>query len=430
MDCGQSVPPAHPRSFREPKRQAPRGSEDWARPWVRLKYFTWHPCVYGRMIGEASEDARPGDLVQVRDKNGQIFGLGLYNPQARVPLRVIHHGADKALDELVFLELLERAIVLRERTLGEAIAACRLVNSDGDGLSGLVIDRYEDVLSVEATSLGIYQRLPTWLPWLHQRLGTKRQHVHVDPEIARMEGIKATPTEAPKPVRIREQGVRYEVRFDTGQKTGFFCDQRDNRRRLGEWVKSGRVLDLCCYTGGFALAAKILGGAEEVTAVDWDEKALAQAKVNANLNQTRIHWVHADAFVYARQMEKNGETFETVVLDPPKFLLSREDELFGRRKYMDLNALGLRLVSDGGLFVTCSCSGLLSAQEFEGLVVSTAHKENIRLQILERTGAGPDHPVMSNCPESRYLKVLWARVFRLKGTSSTDEVLDSTQLTS
>ncbi|MCB1129177.1 MAG: class I SAM-dependent rRNA methyltransferase, partial [Verrucomicrobiae bacterium] len=166
---------------------------------------------------------------------------------------------------------------------------------------------------------------------------------------------------------------------------------------------------LCCYTGGFAVAAKVLGEAAEVTGVDLDEAAVAQARRNANLNQARIRWVHADAFAFARQMQQNGEQFDVVVLDPPKLIETREEAPEGLRKYEDLNALAMRLLAPDGLLVTCSCSGLLEAEEFERMVIRMAHRLDLRLQILDRTGAGPDHPVLSNCPESRYLKLLWTR---------------------
>ena len=206
----------------------------------------------------------------------------------------------------------------------------------------------------------------------------------------------------------QQEGVINEGR----NKTGFFCDQRDNRRAVVRFAKDARVLDLCCYTGGFSLNAKVMGGAAEVTSVDLDEVALEQAKRNANLNQVRLKFVHADAFAYARQMQQNGEKWDVVVLDPPKFIFTRDaaGNWEGRQKYEDLNLLAISLVKPGGIFVTCSCSGLLSLEDFEAHVIKAAHRQSRRLQFFDRTGPGVDHPVYSNCLESRYLKVLWARV--------------------
>jgi len=171
------------------------------------------------------------------------------------------------------------------------------------------------------------------------------------------------------------------------------------------------VLDLCCYTGGFSLAARVMGGAEEVTGVDLDEKAILQAKRNANLNSARVDWVHCDAYSFARQMRKDGKKFEVVILDPPKFVFSQEEAEDGLRRYEDLNILGISITEPGGLLVTCSCSGQLSADDFERLVIRAGQKLDRKLQFIDRTGACLDHPVMSNCPEGRYLKVLWARVW-------------------
>jgi 23S rRNA (cytosine1962-C5)-methyltransferase len=392
----------------------PDGSENWPKPWVQMKYFSFHSCIYKSMLGSASSDARAGDLVAVFDKEGQPFGTGLYNPKARVPLRMVDHGETRVGEE-IFLQRLEDAMGLRCKLLAlpEVTDAFRVVHSDGDRLSGLVVDKFGDVLSIEVHSLGIFQRLPSWLPVLHERLGTKRFVLEVDDKVARMEGImpRKLPWDSVRSVRIREHGLRYEVNFEEGHKTGFFCDQRENRHHFARWTPGQTVLDLCCYTGGFALAASVLGQAKEVTGVDLDEKAIALAKRNANLNQARIEWVHCDAFSYARQVQQNGRIWDVVVLDPPKLVLSRDDEADGARKYEDLNRLALRVVRRGGIFVTCSCSGLVSAEDFERLVMKAAHKERKRLQFFDRTGPGADHPVMSNCPEGRYLKVLWARVF-------------------
>jgi 23S rRNA (cytosine1962-C5)-methyltransferase len=390
----------------------------WPRPWAQLKYVTFQPAIFPRLLGEVSPDARPGDWVSVYDKNGEPVGAGLYNPRAKIPLRVVAHGSGP-VGEDYFDGALRRAVALRRDTfrLDAETDAYRLVNSDGDGLSGLTIDRYGEVLFCEVYSLGIAQRLPNWLPLLHELAGTRFARVHVDHDLGSLEGIKPstfneTNAAAPATVKIRENGVRYEVDFAAGHKTGFFCDQRDNRRRIARLTQGARMLDLCCYTGGFSLSAKVLGGAGEVTSVDLDEVSIAQARRNANLNQVRLGFVHADAFAYARQMFQNKESWDVVVLDPPKFIFTRDahGNWEGRQKYEDLNQLAIGLVKPGGIFVTCSCSGLLSLEDFEQHVIKAAHRLNRRLQFFDRTGPGPDHPVYSNCLEGRYLKVLWARL--------------------
>jgi 23S rRNA (cytosine1962-C5)-methyltransferase len=395
------LPPADPSTFLE--------------PWVQLKYFSYHPCIFPRLIAGTSKGVRKGELVHVYDKNGHAFGSGLWNSQARVPLRVLTHDPEFATEDRL-RQLVEHAAQFRlNLNLDSQTTAYRVVHSDGDRLSGFVVDRYGDVLRVEVHSYGVWQRLEQWLPLLHEKLGTKRQIISVDPDLSRIEAMPPQSLgqqgDEVRSIKITEHGVRYLVDFTTGHKTGFFCDQRDNRRSLTQFTQGQDVLDLCCYTGGFSLSAKVMGGAAEVTGVDLDEKAIEQAKQNANLNQCRINWVHTDTFKYARQMQQLGRKWGVVVLDPPKLIFSRDDEEGGYKKYEDLNRLASTLVAPGGIFVTCSCSGQLSESEFIRIVTKAAHREGKKLQFFNKTGPGADHPVFSNCPESSYLKVLWARVW-------------------
>ncbi|MBC2606455.1 class I SAM-dependent rRNA methyltransferase [Pelagicoccus albus] len=383
-------------------------------PWVEIKTFTFHPTIYKSMLGKTSPSAVAGDIVTVYDRKGQVFGSGLYNGRARVPLRMYQHG-EESFGEADFLTLLDRAISLRRDALklDSVSEAYRVAHSDGDGLSGLVVDRLGTVLSIQVHSYGIYQRLPEWLPYLKEKLGAEQAIVEVDPKIADLEGIEidAQLSDDVRFAKFEEHGIRYEADFRDGHKTGFFCDQRDNRKRFGDLADGKDVLDVCCYTGGFALNA-VRGGATNVTAVDLDEKAIAQAKRNANLNgQARVNWTHCDAFSFMRQMQRNGRQWDLVNLDPPKLVFSKEQQAEGMKKYEDLNQLACTLVKPGGLMATYSCSGQLSAEEFEAMAIRSAHRAGRRLQIIERTGAGADHPVMSNCPESRYLKALWSVVW-------------------
>ncbi|MCW1914116.1 class I SAM-dependent rRNA methyltransferase [Luteolibacter sp. GHJ8] len=381
-------------------------------PTVRLKYFSYHPAIWPRMIGEVSRDAKAGSLVQVIDKEGKPFGSAFWNPKAGMPLRVFAHGAE-VVGEDFFIGAIQRAAELRRNImkLDETTEAYRAIHADADQLPGLVADKFGKVLSLEVTNLAAWQRLDAWIPALHEAFGTEKAHVRVDPDLGRIEGIPSlghSLSETIRPLKIREHGVTFQIDPSGGHKTGFFCDQRDNRKKFGALAAGKSVLDLCCYTGGFSVSAA-LGGAEEVTAVDLDENAVELAKRNANLNQQRVKFTHADAFTWTRTMIENGRKWDLVIADPPKFIHGREDQL-GHNKYHDLNKLALQLVKPGGLFVTCSCSGMLSADEFEKIVVSAAHRQDRRLQIFDRTGAGPDHPTLSNYPESRYLKLLWCRV--------------------
>ncbi len=400
----------------------PTGAES---PWVLLRSATPHPLIYKRMLRTADPAARPGDVVNVYDKHGQRFGRGLYSPNSQIAVRMLVHG-DRLVDDDYWRSHLHRAVALRERLrLSEISDAYRLVHAEGDGLSGLIVERYADCLVFEVFSIGMYQRCALFARLLAERLGPPhsldrpdrsneawRVVIRADDRIERIEGfhVRSSERDAGGDVTIREHGVRYRVDVTAGHKTGFFCDQRDNRRRLATFCSDAEVLDLCCYTGGFGLCAKVLGKARAVTSVDLDEKALITTRTNANLNQSRINIVHSDAFGYLRQMIANKRSFDVVVCDPSKFAMSRLEIDDALKKYHDLNALAARVVRPGGILLTCSCSGLVPMGRFTEAVNAGARRAGRTLQLFDRTGAAPDHPIMLSCPESEYLKALWCRV--------------------
>jgi 23S rRNA (cytosine1962-C5)-methyltransferase len=381
-------------------------------PKVHLKYQTFHPSIWPKMVGEVSRDAKPGDLVEVFGKLGTRFGWGLWNPKARMPLRIVSHSMED-LDESFFENAIVRAGKLRREVLklDKETECYRCVHGDADFLPGIVADKFGDVLSVEITAFAAWMRLERWLPLMHEAFGTKRVVVQVDSDLAKIEGIPRSggvQSDEVRSVKITENGVRYEIDFSQGHKTGFFCDQRDNRKKFGGLCEGKNVLDLCCYSGGFSVSAA-LGGASDVTAVDLDEAAVAMAKRNANLNSAKVKLTHADAFTWVRTMIENGRKWDVVMVDPPKFMFGKEDEI-GYAKYHDLNKLASQLVDKDGVLVTCSCSGQLGVEAFENIVTGVIHRQDKRLQVFDRTGAGGDHPTLSNYPESRYLKAIWGRV--------------------
>ncbi|NLX23635.1 MAG: class I SAM-dependent rRNA methyltransferase [Phycisphaerae bacterium] len=393
----------------------PAGSQEYPYPWVRLRSVSAGPFVYRRMVQEVGPGTKPGDLVAVYDRRDTLFGHGFYHDRSQIAVRLL--SWDRApVDDAFFAGRIARAVDLRRRLLGDRpdVDTCRLIHAEGDGLSGLIAEQYADWIAIEVFSLGIFNRLPLIRRLLSEQTGLSRFVVRADDRVERLEGFRVPPDasdEVPRTVTVVEHGVRFRVDLQGGHKTGFFCDQRDNRRRLADWCGGQHVLDVCCYTGGFGLYAMKLGGAASVTGVDLDEQAVALAQANAKLNETRIQHVHADAFAYLRQMQTNGRLFDVVVLDPPKFVPSREDFHEGARKYVDLNTLALSVLKPGGLLLTCSCSGLVSRDDFLGMVRSAAGRHQRPFQILDFTGAAPDHPVLSNCPEGAYLKALWARVW-------------------
>jgi 23S rRNA (cytosine1962-C5)-methyltransferase len=356
----------------------------------------------------------PGDLVRVVDGDGQHIGFALWNGRSQISLRFLSRRTEPPGPEFWSRRIMQ-AVDLRRSILNldRQTNAYRIVHAEGDGLTGLVVDRYADVLSVEVFSLGIYQRIGPILSSCADQLGTGHFRVGVDERVAQQEDFPGRPLASPQlppRVTIEEHGIRYRIHFDQAHKTGFFCDQRDNRRDLARFCADRSVLDLCCYTGGFGLNALKHGQAREVTCVDLDEKAVELARENGHANQVRLDVIHADAFGYMRQMAINGRTYGVLVLDPPKLIGDRAEIAPGKRKYFDLNVLAMKLVEPGGLLVTCSCSGLLPALEFLTLLRAAARKAQRPAQLLALTGAAADHPVALDAPESAYLKAAWLRV--------------------
>jgi len=397
---------------------------------VAIRSNGQHPFVYRKMTIGPTGRVRPrdGDLVRVVDRDGLPLGFGLWNTRSQINVRMIAPGIDPP-GEAFWRSRIDRAIALRHEMLDlpAVTNAYRVIHAEADGLSGLIVDKFDDVLSVEIFSLGMYQRIGPILKILQEKTGTKHFRVHVDERIALAEDFPGRPLASPKlppRVTIEENGVRFRVQFEGSHKTGFFCDQRENRKGVSDFTTEKSVLDVCCYTGGFGIYALKRGKAREVTCVDLDEKAIAIARDNANANQVRPSLVHSDAFGYLRQMGANRREFGVVVLDPPKMIPGRDDIASGKRKYFDMNVLALNVVEPGGLMLTCSCSGLLSTEEFVILLRAAARRAGRSVQVMRVTGASPDHPVGLEALEGAYLKAVWLRVNeRTVPTSETDELL-------
>jgi 23S rRNA (cytosine1962-C5)-methyltransferase len=399
-------------------------------PEVVVKSAGLHPLLYRKRIAHVGATAHAGDTVAVYDGEGNLVGYGLYNPRSEIAVRLLG-GPDDLPDEAFWQAKLERAVQLRRELLklDEVTDSYRVVHAEADGLPGLMIDKLGDVLSAEAFSLGMYQRASGILARLAPLVGTRHTLIRGGPATVAQEGFEGPPmasADFPARVTIQEFGTRFRIDFAEGHKTGFFCDQRDNRRMLAGFCKGKSVLDLCCYTGGFAIQAMKLGGASSVIGVDLDEGPLALARENANLNQVRAKFVQADAFAYMRDMLQNGRKFDVVVLDPPKLIRSRAELEDGTRKHFALNKLAMQLVAPGGLMLSCTCAGLLPQSEFVRLVYAAARQAGAEItpatpeqsarhaprsmQVLFKTGAAADHPIASNCPETEYLNAVWMRM--------------------
>lgn len=382
--------------------------------------------IFRKQIGRV-DSAQPGDLVAVYGDRNRLLGYGLYNSRSELALRMLWRSPVLPTEESWKQRLLS-AVFLRTSLLNldEQSSAWRVVHAESDGLPGLVIDKLGDVLSAECFSLGMYRRASALLGLLEPMLGTKHTRISTSPQFESQEGTRPkslNSEDCPSEVTIHEYGTRFRVRFEGGHKTGFFCDQRENRRRLADFCAGKSVLDLCCYTGGFSVQARTLGHATEVTGVDLDAAPLEVAKQNANLNQQRIRFVQSDAFNYMRDMQAAGRQFDVVVLDPPKLIRSRAEIEVGTKKHFELNRLAMRLVKPGGLLLSCTCAGLLPEADFLKLLSQAAQQSGPvtqpakdgrpprhgprTMQIIARTGAAPDHPVAGQVPETDYLNAAW-----------------------
>ena len=383
-------------------------------PAVRLKIArrSAHPWIFQKMVEKPPTRLPPGSVVDVIDRDGQWVGRGFYNGHSRISLRVLTTDPAEAIDAAYFARRLERSIGLRRQWLGlDAVSdAYRLVHSEGDGLSGLVVDRFGGVLVLEFFSAGMYRFRETIVEALQAHYPGARAYWFAEEHVQKQESFDCRSPEPPGAEVIVEHGVRFRVAPGSKHKTGFFLDQRDNRQALADLCRGKRVLDLCCNTGGFAVYAKARGAADEVEGVDLDEQALALARQNAGLNQARVRFVQADLFPWLRETTANGQRFDVVVLDPAKQTRDREEIDYAFKRYTDMNRLALGAVAPGGLFLTCSCTGLVSEADFLETVRRSAWQAGRSLQILKVSGAGPDHPYLLHVPEGRYLKAAFARV--------------------
>ena len=379
-------------------------------PTVRLRVggARGHLHFFRKMVHRPDEPIDPGALVDVLDRDGAFVGRAFYNPRSNIALRLLTTDPAAPAGDDFFRKCLRDAVALRHDLLKlpSVTDAYRVCHSEGDGLSGLVVDRYGPVLSIEIFSRGFFKLLDRVKAWLLELYPGSKFCVRADDTAALLEGFNPPPPETPEGVIVKEHGVEYRIDFERGHKTGFFCDQRDNRAAVARMAAGRRLLDLCSYTGGFAISAA-KGGAQRVVGVDMDEKALDLARQNARLNKVKVDFLHADLFNYLRQ---SREKFGFVVLDPPKLARDAEDLPKARRTYHDMNAMAMKAVEPGGLLLSCSCSGRVAEEEFLQIVRGAAQTAGRTLQTFWVGGAGPDHPVSSLYPEGRYLKAVFSRV--------------------
>lgn len=379
-------------------------------------FYGRHPWVYAGAIAAVEGAPADGDEVDLVSHTGPFVARGLYNSRSKIRVRLYTWDAGVPLDRAFFRSRLEDAIHLR-RLLGleGEGRACRLVFSEGDGLSGCIVDRYDRWLALQFTSLGLAQRREWFLQALAELLRPAGIYQRTERGIGQLEGLEARDElirgEAPPgPIEIEEGGMRFLVNLAEGQKTGFYLDQRDNRQAAAALTKGRRMLDAFCYTGGFGIHAA-RAGATSVLGIDQSEPALQLAQANARLNGLdNLTFVRGEVFDELDSLVERGERFGVVVLDPPKFARARHAVDEALRGYRRLQTLALRLLEPHGFLVTCCCSGLIGMDMLEDLLAQLAAEEKRGVQILQRRGPAPDHPVSVSCLESHYLKCLIAHV--------------------
>lgn len=378
-------------------------------------FFGRHPWLFSGAIQTVQGTPKDGEVVSVFSSDNQFIAKGLFNSKSQIRVRLYSWNEGEELNESFWKSKIQNAIALRENTLGfSPKSACRLINSEADGLSGLTVDRYGDFLSVQLTSLALALQKDLLFKILSETLQPKGILVKADKTLAALEGLEIASgphwgEEPEGPVVIEENGLQFELNLAVGQKTGYYLDQRDNRLAVQKYAKGLKALDACCYTGGFALNLS-KAGALSVKALDTSKPALKAAQRNAELNSlTNIEWLEADAFEYLKGAADRSEKFGIIVLDPPKFVRSFKDKASALQGYAKLNELAIRLLEANGILVTCSCSGLVSKEDFLTVLSSVSERSRRDIQVLEQRGAASDHPVSATCPETEYLKCFICR---------------------
>ena len=376
--------------------------------------FRRHPWIFATAVEALVGRARPGDTVAVETHDGRALGRAAWSPASQIRARMWTFDAGEGIDDAFFRRRIEAAVA--RRAAHTALAGqdgVRLVHGEADGLPGLIVDRYGEVLVVALNSAGTERWRGAIVGALLRATGASHVYERSDSDVRRLEGLEprvgplhGTP---PDSLVISEHGVRLLVDLVGGHKTGFYLDQRENRRLTRDLAAGRRVLNCFCYTGGFSLQA-LAGGAREVASVDSSAPALVAAQTSLALNEGldagRARWLDADVFGLLRDLKSSGEQFDLVILDPPKFAPSSAHAERAGRAYRDINRLGLQLLAPGGLLMTYSCSGGVSAERFRGFVASAAADASVDAVVLQHLQAGADHPVALAAPEGEYLKGL------------------------
>ncbi len=378
-----------------------------------------HPWVKLNSIIEQVDPPVPGEVVDLVLPDGNWLGRGIYNPNSNIRVRLLTWNQSDDIDELLISKRMETAFQLRE---GNAelrnLTARRLIFSEADLLSGLIVDQYGKYLVVQVASVAMHRFLDCVLDCLSARWNPEGIFLQIDERTAKLEGLEPRsevvrgrlPTHG---VELEEHGLTFHLDLAGGQKTGYYLDQRDNRKAIVPWIPAeAEVLDVCSYLGGFALTIAKWSAAKSVLGLDSSAKTIERATEHARINgMEHVQFRCDDFFDGLSSMVDEGRQFDVVVLDPPRLAGSRNQLAQALRAYHRLNYLAVRLIRPGGILCTCSCSGRVSRSDFQDMLLGVSRHARRDIQILEQRGAGADHPSLVSCPETDYLKCFLCRVF-------------------
>lgn len=376
-----------------------------------------HPWVFSGAIECINGTPASGDTIAVRDAAGQFLGWAAYNADSQISARIWSWNEQESIDRAFFHKRIETALGARHALgLEQAGNGMRLVHGESDGLPGLIVDRYGEVLVMQLGSAGPERWRDTLADILQELCSPICIYERSDSDGRELEGLPkrcgVLRGTLPAQVEVKEHGLRFAVDVAAGQKTGYYLDQRNNRALTGRLAEGRDVLNCFCYTGGFSLYA-LRGGAKSVLSIDSSQEALTLAQRNLELNDldgSKAEWQCADVFDALRKLRDQARQFDLIVLDPPKFAPTAAFAEKAARAYKDINLLGFKLLRPGGLLFTYSCSGGISDDLFQKIIAGAALDAGVDAQIVRKLHAAPDHPVLLSFPEGAYLKGLVLRV--------------------
>ena len=376
-----------------------------------------HPWIFSGAIEKVKGKPENGEVVRVNAADKSFLAYGYYNDQSRVAVRMLEWNEDQEIDKSWYQQKLRNAIAMRKNILNKETNTCRLVFSEADFLPGLIVDKYADFLSLQILSAGMENIKADLIDILKDELNPTGIFDKSDASARTHENLEAVQGllwgEAPPEfIEVKENGIRYHINIADGQKSGFYCDQRDNRQILSAYVKDKTILDCFCYSGGFTLNS-LQQGASHVTSVDSSGLAIETLKHNLELNgfaETKQTSIQSDVNKQLRLFKEEGKKFDIIVLDPPKYAPSRSALDRAARAYKDLNRLGMLLLESGGLLATYSCSGAVDLETFKQIIAWAALDAGKEVQIIKQFHQPEDHPVRLSFPEGEYLKGLLLRV--------------------